>query len=101
MQLADPTVLRTRRLAGMEQLARRTLEGGLELQRRVELLGRPLRLGEPAVDDGCDVPALVRELAARTVRARDLEQRHLRRSDGNVAPRRLDEALGKRRAHRC
>ena len=69
---------------------------------RVELLDRPLRLGEAALDDAGDVPALVRQLlAARAIDARDLEQRDVgvarRRRSGRAASTRLGD---ERRAQR-
>src|SRR5947207_2071362 len=51
MQLAQPSFRGPCRLAGMEQRQRRLLERRLELHRRVDLLDRPLRVGDAAVDD--------------------------------------------------
>ena len=72
---------------GMEVRLRGALVLRLDLQRVVELLDRPLRVGEPAVDDARDVPALVGKLAAGAVRPRDLEQRNLGGADRDVVTR--------------
>src|SRR5439155_22618067 len=64
VQLAEPALARPSRLARMEERLVRSLDRRLELQRRVNLLDRPLRLGQAALDDAADVPTLVRQRAA-------------------------------------
>ncbi len=84
----------------MQERLRCALVRGPDLQCAVELLDSPLRVGDAAVDDPGDVPALVRQIAAGAVGARDLEQRDLRRSDGHVVPRSVDETEDERGAQR-
>jgi hypothetical protein len=92
MELSHPPLVRACRLAGMEKGLRGALERRHDLQGRVELLDGPLRLREAAVDDPADVPPLIRQLAAGTIGARDLEQRDLREADGDVVAGGVDEA---------
>src|SRR5579862_6533940 len=93
MQLAEPAVRGPRGFAGMQHRLARTVVRRVDLQCRVELLDRPLRVGEAAFDHAADMPPLARELAAGAVDARDLEQRDAGGADGHVRPRCADEAV--------
>ena len=85
MHLADEACGRARRLAGMEQRALGALERRLGLERRVQRLDHALRAQEAALGDARDADALVRQLAAGEVDARDLEQRDPPRARVDVA----------------
>ena len=92
MQLADPTLAGARGSSRMEERLGSTFVRRLELERSVQLLDRPFRIGEAAVHDAGDVPALVGQRLAGAIRARDLEQRDLGVTDREVVSRGLDEA---------
>ena len=68
------------------------LERRLGLERRVQRLDDALHVQEAALGDAGDAHALVRQVAAGEVDARDLEERDPARAGVDVPPRRLDEA---------
>ena len=85
VHLADEARGRAGRLAGMEQRALGALERRLGLERRVQRLDHALRAQEAALGDARDADALVGQLAAGEVDARDLEQRDPPRARVDVA----------------
>ena len=87
-------------LARMEQRVLGALERRLRLERGVQRLDDALRVDEAALGDPGDADALVGELAAREVHARDLEQRDPPGARVDVPARRLDEAREERRPQR-
>src|SRR2546430_2699190 len=93
VQLAEPALDRARRLARVQERLARPLVRRLDLQRRVQLLDGPLRVGQAPLDDARDVPALVRQPAADgRVDAGDLEQRNIGVVQRDVVASNLEDA---------
>ena len=92
MELAEPAFSGSCRLARVKVRLARPLVRGLDRERGVDLLDRPLRLGEAAVGDARDVPSLLRQrLSHIAVDARDLEERHVVLARVGVAAGRVDQ----------
>ena len=91
MELAEPALRRSRRLAGMEEGLARPFVGGLDAEPGVDLLDGPFRFGEAAIGGAGDVPALLGQVGAHVVvDTRDLEQRNVVDARVGVATRRIE-----------
>src|SRR5438046_3046389 len=82
----------------MEQVVGRTLEAGLRLQGGVERLDDALGAAPAALDDRADMAALIRQVVAGQVDARELEKLDAARAELRVGPDSVHEARQEPRA---